>query len=444
MLAAFKKFISDNNLFEEGQSVLLAVSGGTDSSAMAHLFYEAGFPFAIAHCNFTLRGADSDGDEAFVREMAKQYNVPFLTKRFETAAYAEEKKIGIQEAARELRYEWFAELLDSGDFELLATAHHKDDHIETFFLNLLRGCGISGLHGILSKRNRIIRPLLFATRDEIEQYSSLHRLEHREDYSNSQVKYTRNKIRHQLIPVMKEVAPRFQDIMTDNIQRFSEAEQIYLTRVSQVKESVVALSPDGLATIDIAMLAATEAPFTFLFEILTPYGFKKDTIPDIMNASDAQSGKFFLSDKFRLLKDRNHFVISPRDITQEHSVARIDQETDEITYPLHLECTVVDYHPGFPIPTDKHIACFDKAKLTFPLVVRRPAPGDRFVPLGMKGHKKLSDFFIDEKLSVAEKGNIWIVCAENEVIWVINHRINNRFRVTSGTKKAYIIKNLTY
>ncbi|MDR0363547.1 MAG: tRNA lysidine(34) synthetase TilS [Bacteroidales bacterium] len=435
MLREFKKFISDNRLFDASQKILLAVSGGLDSTVMAYLFYAAELQFGIAHCNFQLRGEESNGDENFVRDMARRFNVPFYVKKFNTIVFAKEHKTGIQEAARKLRYDWFADLIIEEEYDFLATAHHKDDHIETFFINLLRGCGISGLHGILSKKGNIIRPLLFATRDDIEKYSRKRRLSHREDSSNQQIKYTRNKIRHLLIPALKEINPDFQNIINDDIARFQEAEKIYQTRVSQLKNEIVSKTASGDLAVDIKKLHVTEAPQTVLFEILSFYGFKKDIIPDIFRSMDGQSGKRFFSSNYQLLKDRDFLFLSEKKTTNE-KIFIIEKGKNEIFSPLHLKIEYSENHKRFIVPRDRHIVCFDCDQLIFPLTIRAPKDGDQFVPFGMKGHKKLSDFFIDEKFSQIEKGNTLILCSGSEIIWVVNHRRSNLYKVESLTKNV--------
>lgn len=439
MLPEFIKYISDNQLFDSSQKTLLAVSGGMDSTVMAHLFFAAGFRFGIAHCNFQLRGADSDGDEDFVRETAKSFNVPFYTKKFDTEAFAEKHKIGIQEAARELRYRWFETLLADEKYDFLATAHHKDDHIETFFINLLRGCGISGLHGILSKRGNIVRPLLFATREEIEKYAKTHRLSHREDVSNQTTKYTRNKIRHLLAPVLKEINPDYQNIINDDIARLQEAEKIYQARIRQLTDEIVSETKNGVLALDIQKLSQTEAPQTVLFEILAPYGFKKEAVSDIVNSLGGQSGKQFFSKEYVVLKDRRKLLLDKIQSAQEEEFT-IAENDYEILRPLHLTFEIVDNSAFFSVPRSKNVVCFDRDKLVFPLTLRKARQGDKFIPFGMKKSKKLSDFFIDEKLSRIEKEQIWLLCAGEEIIWVVNRRRSALYPVDDKTKSIIVFR----
>jgi tRNA(Ile)-lysidine synthase len=441
MLTNFQHFITEHKLFEPSQKILLAVSGGLDSTAMAHLFHSAGFSFGIAHCNFSLRGADSDGDEAFVRDLAAQYNVPFFSKKFDTLAFSKQHHTGIQETARTLRYEWFSELLTTQQYDYLATAHHQDDHIETLFINLLRGCGISGLHGILEKRDRIIRPLLFASRKELEKYVEKHALKYREDASNQQTKYTRNKIRHHLIPLLEEIQPRLNDVMSENMERFHDAEQIYQTRIKQVISEITICLVDNTLAIDTEKLQALEAPKTFLFEILAPFGFKKEVIPDIFKSLTADSGKRFFSEHFTLFKERKHLLLLAKP-TPSDTLFVIEENETKITEPIHLTLEQIANNEHFTIPNNPHSACFDYEKIVFPLIIRKPKTGDVFIPLGMKGRKKLSDFFIDQKFSQIEKENTWLLCSDDEIIWIINHRISDTHKVTPETRKILAVNNI--
>jgi tRNA(Ile)-lysidine synthase len=337
-----------------------------------------------------------------------------------------------------LRYEWFSELMTIQKYDYLATAHHQDDHIETFFINLLRGCGISGLHGILDKRNHIIRPLLFASRKDLEKYAEEHHLKYREDASNQQIKYTRNKIRHHLIPVLEEIQPRLNEIMTENMERFHEVEQIYQTRIQQVISEISQRLPDNTLAIDIEKLQALEAPKTFLFEILAPFGFKKEVIPDILKSLTATSGKRFFSEHFTLIKDRKQLLLHEKQ-TPSDVVFFIEKDDLEIHAPLHLKLEHIAYNDRYTIPDSPHSACFDCEKLDFPLTIRKPKIGDAFIPLGMKGRKKLSDFFIDQKFTQIEKENTWLLCSGNDIIWIINHRISDTCKVTPGTQKVLVI-----
>jgi tRNA(Ile)-lysidine synthase len=370
-----------------------------------------------------------------------QYNVPFFSKKFDTLALSKQYHTGIQETARTLRYEWFSELMTTQKYDYRATAHHQDDHIETFFINLLRGCGINGLHGILDKRNHIIRPLLFASRKDLEKYVKEHALKYREDSSNQQTKYTRNKIRHHLIPVLEEIQPRLIEVMSENIERFHEAEQIYQARIQQVISEITQRLPDNTLAIDIEKLQALEAPKTFLFEILAPFGFNKEVIPDILKSLTATSGKRFFSEHFTLIKDRKKLLLHEK---QEPSDALffIEEDDLEIDVPLHLKLEHVAYNDRFIIPDNPHSACFDSEKIVFPLIIRKPKTGDSFIPLGMKGRKKLSDFFIDQKFTQIEKENTWLLCSGNDIIWIISHRISDTCKITPNTRKGIVIKML--
>ncbi len=438
MLNFMSQYISDEHLFNPGEKVLLTVSGGLDSMVMTELFRQSGYNFAVAHCNFNLRGSESDGDEKFVENYCKKHNIQLFVKHFNTKEYAVRNGISIQMAARDLRYDWFEELCDYGGFDCYATAHHKDDQIETFFINLLRGTGIAGLHGILPKQGRVIRPLLFTDRKEIEEYAKKINLKFREDSSNSDVKYLRNSIRHKLLPVLNEISPGYKNILTQNIERLRETEQVYGNEIEKLKKEILVREND-LMKISIPKLLNIENRKILLFEILSEYGFNGSQVEDIFKSVDSVSGKSFYSGTHILIKDRNEFIIS--EIKNEGKVnISINPDTSSITKPVGIKIETVKKDARFKLKRDSSFAYLDKSKLQFPLKLRKWEKGDYFYPLGMKNKKKLSDFFIDEKVSVIEKTNSYVLMSGDDIVWVIGRRIDDRYKVTEETKEVLLLE----
>jgi len=441
MLKDFFRYLKNKKLFNRYEKILLTVSGGLDSMVMAELFRRAEHNFSIAHCNFNLRGSESDGDEEFVMEYCRKYNIPYFIKHFETIKFAKDKKISIQMAARNLRYEWFEYLCNKEGFNYYATAHHKDDEIETFFINLLRGTGIAGLHGILPKQGRIIRPLLFAGRAEIEEYARKINLNFREDSSNSEVKYLRNNIRHRLLPVLKEIESGYRDIITGNIERIRKTEIVYRIEIDRLRKEVSFFERD-LLKISISALRGIKSKGILLFEILSEYGFNFAQIKDILNSLDGTSGKTFYSDTHILVKDRNDLIITKQEEVNDE-IIEIFPNTSFIVSPLNIRIGTIEKTDDYRIIPDPAFALLDKFKLIFPLKVRKWKQGDFFYPLGMKNKKKLSDFFIDEKFSIVKKQKTYVLTSGNDIVWIIGHRIDDRYKITATTVSVLELKLLT-
>ena len=439
MIGKFKSFIERHHLFDKGDRVLLTVSGGMDSMAMAELFSRAGYDFAIIHCNFKLRARESDLDEQLVETMAGRYKVDFFSRSFDTAKITKDSSDSIQMVARDLRYAYFDEVAGEHGFRYIATAHHLDDQIETFFINLMRGTGIAGLHGIRVKQGKIIRPLMFALKKDIEAFAMESMLAYREDESNRSLKYIRNKIRHELMPAFLEMNPAFREEMTANIKRLAETEVVFKQYISKARSDV--LHKEGeLITIDIQKLKALEPLQTFLYEFIIEYGFKKEDVSNIIRSMDGISGKIFLSTTHQLIIDRQNILITPIQQTfSGHDGCEIHRSTTSLEEPVHW---AIEVHEAadYIIPKENHIASLDLEKLTFPLRLRRWQKGDTFIPLGMKNHKKLSDFFIDNKFSILQKENTWILCSGDDIVWIAGERIDDRFKVTSNTEKVYRIE----
>ncbi|HLN52941.1 MAG TPA: tRNA lysidine(34) synthetase TilS [Lentimicrobium sp.] len=443
MLEQFREYIEQHGLFTNQDTVLLAVSGGIDSMVMAELFHRSGYKFAIAHCNFGLRGSESNQDEAFVASMAQTYKVKFFVKHFKTREYAGFNKISVQMAARTLRYEWFEELLANEGFYALATAHHLDDQIETFFINALRGTGISGLHGILPYRINIVHPMMFAFRRQIEEFASDEAISFREDSSNRTTKYVRNKIRHDLIPMLAEINHDFRKTLTATIDRIRDAELLIRNYISQISSQLIT-EEDDIIKVNIIGLKQYEPVDLYLYELLQPYGFNRSVCIEIAESLDEISGKQFFSVTHRLIKDRNSLIITETGAESAESIAEafIEESSEEITKPVHLRFSKLKNTPELKVPKTGNIALLDASRLKYPLKLRKWKEGDSFIPYGMNNTKKLSDFFIDNKFSIVEKENAWLLISGNSIAWLIGHRIANPFRISNDTSEILKIELL--
>ena len=439
MKEQFQTYAFSHGLFDERTRVLAAVSGGVDSVVLVKLLDSVGVQFSIAHCNFQLRAKESDGDEVLVKRLAKEHNVPFFAKRFETGAYAEERKISIQMAARELRYRWFEELIQQQDLDCIATAHHHDDNVETFFLNLVRGTGIRGLTGMDPVNKHIIRPLLFARKDDIRTFAHHNNVTYREDSSNADPKYGRNFLRKEILPKLEEMNPGFVETMRNNMENLRLTESVYLNYLEELKREIVEQDAD-LVKLKISSLRELSSLPALLYELISPYGFSTANVSDIINALDGDSGKQFLSKTHRLVKDRKFLIINVNDnpgFSRDAFV--IEENTRHISKPLALSFERKSRR-GLVIPRSDRTACLDLAKLVYPLKLRAWTNGDYMYPLGMKGRKKLSDIFIDNKIPMNEKENIFVLESNGEIAWVVGHKIDERFKTTETTEEVCLIE----
>jgi len=438
MVEQFLKYIRSEKLFQSSQRILLAVSGGADSMLMLHLFHQNGFSMAVAHCNFGLRGKESDGDEQFVADYCDRHNIAFYTKSFETAEYAYSKGISIEMAARELRYGWFDELIRQNHFDYLATAHHQDDVIETFLINLSRGSGIRGLSGIQPKSGKIIRPMLFTNREEILDYCQRISIAYRTDSTNKDTIYKRNLIRHEIIPLLEQVNPAFRRNAQKTIGTLNETGQLFQQRINEIKS--VVFSDDELgAMIHIEKLMNFSPLKTILFELVRDFGFQPEQMDDIIDSLTKESGRKFYSENYRLIKDRDYLLIVPNPLGQE-KLFYIEEDCQKLNYPIRLSIEHIERTSVFRYSTNPNVADFDLDKLEFPLILRHWQEGEYFQPLGMKGLKKLSDFFIDGKYSIPEKENAWILASGNRPIWIVGKRLDDRVKIDEKTKRILRIK----
>lgn len=434
MLHRFNSFLRKQELCRPDDRILLAVSGGIDSVVMAHLFTEAGYDCAIAHCNFQLRGEDSELDEAFIRSLALSLEIPVFVKRFDVEAEMQERGISLQMAARDLRYGWFDELLSEHSMERVATAHNMNDAVETFFLNLSRGSGIRGLKGISPRRGKIIRPLLFASRPQIESYQQTHKIRFREDASNLETKYQRNKIRHDVLPVMEQINPGFMEIMEGNMERLGDVYEIYNLSIQQVRMDLFE-EKQGKITIDTERLRTLTPLRTWLFELFSPYGFTRSQCEGIRRIMDAGPGRQSISTTHRLFKDRDQMILVPSD-SESFERYYLDNPEKHSSLPFPMDMEVLERSELVSIPDDPMTACLDLDEIQFPLTIRRWMHGDYFCPLGMEQIKKLSDFFVDEKVPVPEKERTWIMASGKKIVWIMGHRIDHRFRITPSTSRV--------
>lgn len=438
MLKHLQSFIQSNNL-ESSKPILIGVSGGRDSVVLCELYYQLQIPFAIGHCNFSLRAKESDEDEFFVMEISKIYNVPFHSITFNTKDHAQKHGISIQMAARELRMHWFEKLCKSFNYEFYATAHHQDDAIETYLINQIRGTGISGLHGILPKQGKLIHPLLFAGREDITIYAKAHSLNWREDSSNAQTKYLRNQVRHELIPLLSKIHPNIKKVLIDNMERISASEQIYSAKIEECKTEMTSIKK-GELVIDLDQLLVSEQSPTLLYEFIKAYGFNYDQCKQILEIdAKSTSGATMRSVNHQLLRDRDRLILKKTEL-QDNYLYPIVEGIEKIDEPISL---TIELTNSTEIVQQDNIAQFDYDQIKFPLYLRKWEKGDCFFPLGMKGQKKLlSDYFIDQKLSLFEKEKIWLLCSDQDIIWIIGHRIDNRFKISKETKKTIKITQI--
>lgn len=435
MLKAFQSYITENKLISSN-TTLIGVSGGRDSVVLCELYFQAKLPFAIAHCNFNLRGNESDEDEEFVKELAGKYQVVLHNKSCDTKGFSKENGISIQMAARELRFSWFEDLCIENGYNYYATAHHQDDAIETYLINQIRGTGIAGLHGIQTKLGKLIHPLLFASRTGIDRFIKEHDLSFNEDSSNSSTKYLRNKIRHHVLPLLSEINPQIQQVLLGNMQRIHSAEQILQLKVKECRKELCSIKGKQIYIQASGFFNHDFAP-TLLYELIKEYGFNfSQANQALIFDEETSSGALFFSSSHRLLRDRDYFIIEKHKPIIEESF-EISLKNQLIDFPIHLKTETTQ---NTKILRELNTAQLDLEKLQFPLILRRWQKGDFFYPLGMKGRKKLiSDFFIDQKLSLFEKENAWILCSGNDIAWIINNRLDDRFKISEKTSNVFQI-----
>ena len=427
MLNKFQKYYKEHNLFAETDKVLLTVSGGKDSMVMMHLYLQRNIFIGVAHCNFKLRGEAANEDQLFVQEFCKENNIPFHTIAFETQKYASEKSISIKMAARELRYNWFETIRNENNYNCIATAHHKNDVAETMLINLTKGTGLAGLHGIRKSFSNIIRPLLCFSRKEIDAFVSDHKIMFREDKSNANTKYARNLIRHNVLPQLETINPSVVATLNSEAAQFSGDEKIIKDKIKMDKERLFIPSNNGFK-IEIKELKKLAPLTSYLFYLLRDYNFNTTDISNIIGGLDTHSGKVYSSSSHQIIKDRDLLLLNK---LESESVS--NNEINSIKdFPFTAE--LLENNLELTIESSSKCAYLDFDKIQFPLIIRNWKPGDTFKPLGMKGNKKVSDFLIDAKISLLEKKKIMVLEQNGEIIWLIGQRIDDRFKLLTATK----------
>ena len=438
MIPKVKNYINKHCLINPDDKIIVGFSGGADSTALLHILQRLGYKCIAAHCNFHLRGEESNRDEQFAEQFAFSLNIPFVKTDFDTQSFAKERGISVEMAARDLRYNWFAELKEKYHANAVAVAHHSDDSVETLLINLIRGTGIKGLTGIQPRNGFIVRPLLCVSKKEIIQYIQTKNLPFITDSSNEQEDIIRNKIRLQIIPLLETINPSVREAILQTIDNLNETAKIY---DAEIEKAIHVIYDKDKGSISIPLLKTFPSQESILFELLKTYGFGKDVVREIYNAIDSQAGKIFYAPEYYIVKDRDEFLLSVIDAENEKEYI-ILEDTPYLEIPLKMEISIQINNSSSEIDKIANQACLDYDKLQFPLKLRKWQTGDKFIPSGMKNFQKLSDYFSNNKFSKVQKEKTWILVSGNKIIWVVNYRIDERFKADFSTKKRYIIKLL--
>ena len=434
MLNHLKTHIEKRLGFLNQSKLLIAISGGIDSVVLTHLCHKLGLNISLAHCNFNLRGKESDADEGFVLELAENLELEVFVQRFDTELYAKDNKRSIQMAARELRYSWFSELAEQLKFDFILTAHHADDNLETFLINFTRGTGLEGLTGIPEVNDKFIRPLLPFSSESILNYAQAHQIKWRDDSSNKSVKYLRNKLRHEVVPILKEINPGLLQSFQTTLNNLNESSEIVEESIDVFLKKAIESIGDKEVRFKISEFKKLNNPKPYLFESLKEFGFNEWN--DVVGLLDAETGKQVFSPTHRLIKNREYLLLSEINLEESISIS-ISDNVSQVETPFGI----LFFDEADAIFGERtNIIFADKDALNFPLTIRQYKAGDVFHPLGMTGKKKVSKYFKDEKLSLLDKENTWLLCSGDDIVWIINRRADNRFRVTENTKRILKIE----
>ena len=434
MLSELLQYNKVYRLFEPSEKLVLAVSGGVDSMVLADLLQKANAHFVVAHCNFRLRDDESDGDEQFVRDFAERNNIQCFVKHFDTEQFAKEQGLSIEMAARDLRYAWFEELRQQIGFDKIVLAHHSDDQTETFFINLLRGAGLNGLKGMRPQNGVLIRPLLWATREQIRVYAVDNHIAWREDHTNAETVYLRNKIRNLLMPLLDEIHPEARKSIAKSVENLSAENGLY-RELLQERLSQIVGECEGIKSVQKSVFRSSNG-FQMLFEWLRQYGFNADQCRFVFDAMDEVGNRYF-SDTHRLTVERDVLQLAERENRMQEELV-IEAGEEDFEWPFKMHCAYYDKWPGFEVDRSRTVAMLDLDKIDFPLMLRRWRQGDRFRPLGTKGSKLLSDFFVDQKFTKVQKENQWLlVSANGDILWVVGRRIDDRYKITDDTMSVF-------
>tara|TARA_R110002049_G_scaffold248695_4_gene423165 strand:+ start:1252 stop:2562 length:1311 start_codon:yes stop_codon:yes gene_type:complete len=434
MFEQFKQHLESRLPFLKKSKLLIAISGGIDSVVLTHLCHKLRLNVALAHCNFNLRGDESDADETFVLELAENLDLEVFIQNFDTNLYAKEHKRSIQMAARELRYNWFEELAEQLKFDYTLTAHHADDNLETFLINFTRGTGLEGLTGIPEVNGKFVRPLLPFSSLDIENFAKENNIKWRDDSSNKSVKYLRNKLRHEVVPILKEINPGLLQSFQSTLNNLNDSSSIVADSIDAFLNKTIENIGDTEVRFKISEFKKLNNPKAYLYEVFKEFGFTEWS--DVLDLLDAQPGKQVLSNSYRLIKDRDYLLLSKINMDADNEIL-IAENTRKLKTPFGI---LFFDQADAVLEKMKNVIYVDNDKLQFPLKLRKKVQGDVFYPLGMTGKKKLSKYFKDEKLSLLDKENTWLLCSENDIVWVVNKRADNRFKVTENTKNILKIR----